>query len=60
MKHYLFRIYTEDDEELEILVGADTKTEAEYILAQDETINMFSYLDKLTEEEAENSGLDEL
>jgi hypothetical protein len=60
MRHFLYRIYTEEEGNMEILVGADCIREADYILAQDETITMFTYLDELTESEAEDSGLDEL
>ena len=61
MRHYLYRIYTEEEEDgMEILVGADCIGEAEHILAQDETILIFAYLDELSDEEAEDSRLDEL
>ena len=61
MRHFLYRIYTEEEEGgVEILVGADCIGEADYILAQDETTSMFTYLDELSDEEAEESGLDEL
>ena len=60
MRHYLYRIYNYDGGEEEILVGADTIKEADWILSRDVTIMYFSYLDELTDQEAEDSGLDEL
>ncbi len=61
MKHFLYRIYDEENEDgIEILVYADSKNEADFQLSNDDTILHFSYLDELSEEEAENSGLDEI
>jgi hypothetical protein len=59
MRHYLYRIYTDDGEE-EVIVGADSIKEADWILSREEDIIHFSYLDELTDQEAEDSGLDEL
>lgn len=59
MRHYLYRIYTDDGEE-EVIVGADSIKEADWILSCQEDIIHFSYLDELTDQEAEDSGLDEL
>ncbi|MBP9987942.1 MAG: hypothetical protein KBT46_00435 [Ruminococcus sp.] len=59
MKHYLFECIDENDENEgeEFLVGADSYTEAQEI-----AYNNFGKCKchgKMTEEEAENSGLDE-
>lgn len=60
MKHYLYCILTEDEDEQDIIVGAETRQEADRILLREVDITHFLFLDELTEEEAENSGLDEL
>ena len=60
MNHYLYRIVTDEDGETEVIVGADSVAEADWILGAQEDIIHFSYLDELTDQEAEDSGLDEI
>lgn len=59
MKHYLFVCTLEDDEceGEQFLVGAFDEEEATEIA--EENFGQVELLDTLTEEEAENSGLDE-
>lgn len=59
MNHYLYRIYTEDGEE-ECIVGADSRQEADDVLLEQEDITAFLFIEELTDQEAEDSGLDEL
>jgi hypothetical protein len=60
MKHYLYYVETRYNE-FDILVGADNEEEAKRLLLNElEDVEMVTACGEVSEEEAEESGLDEL